>query len=106
MIAGPVLSVMTNSPILIGNELWAETRIALFQQSVDLRNEAHLMRGQKPRVSFGAKWVKDSISELFIDDVVRYAPIVTSDFDEDSMELLESGIKPKLTALQLHNGTL
>ncbi len=106
MIAGPVLSVMTNSPILLGKELWSETRIALFQQSVDLRNQAHLLRGQKPRVSFGSRWVKDSISELFIDDVVRYAPLVTAEFDEDSMSLLEDGIMPKLTALQLHNGTL
>jgi predicted transcriptional regulator len=106
MIAGPVLSVMTNSPILLGKELWHETRIALFQQSIDLRSESHLMRGQKPRVSFGTKWVKDNISELFIDDVVRYAPIVTSDFDEDSMSLLQKGIMPKLKALNLHNGTL
>lgn len=106
MIAGPVLSVMTNSPILLGKELWSETRIALFQQSVDLRNDAHLMRGQKPRVSFGSRWVEDSISELFIDDVVRYAPLVTSDFNEDSMASLNEGIMPKLTALQLHNGTL
>jgi len=106
MIAGPVLSVMTNSPILLGKELWHETRIALFQQSIDLRSESHLIRGQKPRVSFGTKWVKDDISELFIDDIVRYAPIVTSDFDEDSMSLLKKGIMPKLKALNLHNGTL
>jgi predicted transcriptional regulator len=106
MIAGPVLSVMTNSPILLGKELWHETRIALFQQSIDLRSDSHLMRGQKPRVSFGTKWVKDAIAELFIDDIVRYAPIVTSDFDEDSLSLLKKGIMPKLKALNLHNGTL
>jgi predicted transcriptional regulator len=106
MIAGPILSVMTNSPILLGKELWHETRIALFQQSIDLRSESHLMRGQKPRVSFGTKWVKEDISELFIDDIVRYAPLVTSDFEEDSMSLLKKGIMPKLTALNLHNGTL
>lgn len=106
MISGPVLSVMTNSPLLLGKELWSETRIALFQQSVDLRNESLLMRGQKPRVSFGTKWVKDSIAELFIDDIARYAPIVTSDFEENSLQQLEQGIMPKLKALNLHNGTL
>lgn len=105
-IAGPVLSVMTNSPILLGRELWSETRIALFQQSVDLRNKSHLVRGQKPRVSFGTNWVQNSIVELFIDDIVRYAPLVTSDFETDSLEDLKNGIMPKMKALNLHNGTL
>lgn len=36
-IAGPVLSVCVNSPVLIGRELWQESRIALFTQSVDTR---------------------------------------------------------------------
>ncbi|WAC00985.1 hypothetical protein N7U66_12375 [Lacinutrix neustonica] len=34
-IYGPILSVCTNSPLLFGKELWSETRIALFTQSVD-----------------------------------------------------------------------
>ncbi|WGH76464.1 CBS domain-containing protein [Tenacibaculum tangerinum] len=105
-IAGPMLSVMCNSPLLLGRELWKETRIALFQQSVDLRNPSYLLREQKPRVSFGNKWVKHSVLELFTDDISRHAPLVTSDFEEDSLALLEKGIMPKLQALNLHNGTL
>ena len=38
-IAGPVLSICTNSPLLLGKELWEETRIALFTQSVDTQIE-------------------------------------------------------------------
>ena len=105
-IAGPMLSVMSNSPILLSKELWSETRIALFQQSIDLRNKSYLLREQKPRVSFGESWVKDSVLELFTDDISRHAPLVTADFDEDSLEKLEQGIMPKLEALNLHNGTL
>ena len=105
-IAGPILSIMTNSPILLGRELWSETRIALFQQSIDLRNKSSLLREQKARVSFGNAWVKESIAELFTDDIARYAPLVTDDFKENSLELLEKGIIPKLNALNLHNGTL
>ena len=105
-IAGPILSVMTNSPLLLGRELWSETRIALFQQSIDLRNTSFLVREQKPRVSFGHDWVKESIIELFTDDISRYAPLVTTDFDSDSIEELQKGIKPELRALNLHNGTL
>lgn len=105
-IAGPVLAVMTNSPLLLGRELWSETRIALFRQSIDLRNTSHLLREQKPRVSFGNDWVKDSIVELFTDDISRYTPLVTKDFKENALDQLENGIKPKLEALNLHNGTL
>ncbi len=105
-IAGPVLSVMTNSPLLLGRELWSETRIALFQQSIDMRNTSYLLREQKPRVSFGNGWVKESILELFTDDIARYTPLVTAKFNEDSLQSLQQGVLPKLEALNLHNGTL
>lgn len=105
-IAGPVLSVMTNSPLLLNRELWAETRIALFKQSVDLRTTSHLLREQKPRVSFGNDWIYNSIMELFTDDVSRYTPLLTSNFADNSLELLNQGIMPQLKALNLHNGTL
>jgi len=105
-IAGPVLSVMTNSPMLLGRELWSETRIALFQQSIDLRNTSQLLREQKARVNFGNDWVRDSILEVFTDDVARYAPLVTSDLVGDPIEDLNKGIKPDLKAIGLHNGTL
>ncbi len=106
VIAGPLLSIMTNSPMLLGQELWSETRIALFQQSIDLRNVSHISREQKPRVSFGNSWVQNSILELFTDDIARYPPIVTSKFEENSIESVKKGIMPKLKALNLHNGTL
>ncbi|MEO9569882.1 MAG: CBS domain-containing protein [Polaribacter sp.] len=106
VIAGPLLSIMTNSPILLGKELWSETRIALFQQSIDLRNVTHFSREQKPRVSFGNNWIKDSILELFTDDISRYPPIVSSKFKEDSIEAVKKGIMPQLKAFNLHNGTL
>jgi CBS domain-containing protein len=105
-IAGPILSVMTNSPMLLGRELWSETRIALFQQSIDLRNTSQLLREQKARVSFGNDWVRESILEVFTDDVARYAPLVTADLSGNPIEDLKKGIKPELKAIGLHNGTL
>lgn len=105
-IAGPILSVMTNSPMLLGRELWSETRIALFQQSIDLRNTSQLLREQKARVNFGNDWVKESILEVFTDDVARYASLVTSELKGNPIEDLKNGIKPELKAIGLHNGTL
>ena len=106
VISGPMLSIMSNSPMLLGKELWSETRIALFQQSVDLRNQSFLLRGQKPRVSFGNKWLRNSIIEIYKDDIVRYTPILTSNFDENAVELLQQGKIPQLRALNIHNGTI
>jgi CBS domain-containing protein len=106
VIAGPVLSISANSPLLMGRELWSETRIALFQQSVDLRNRSYLLREQKPRVSFGTDWIKDSFIEIYQDDIVRYTPLLTTEFDEDALLKLKRGEVPKLQALRIHNGTI
>ena len=105
-ISGPVLSVMTNSSLLLGRELWSETRIALLQQSLDLRSKSHLLREQKPRVSFGNDWVKDSILELYTNDIARYAPLITTTFESDAIQDLKNGMTPELKALNLHSGTL
>jgi len=106
VIAGPVLSISANSPLLLGRELWSETRIALFQQSVDLRNRSYLLREQKPRVSFGSDWLKESFIELYQDDIVRYTPLLMTEIDEDAVMKLKEGKVPKLQALNVHNGTI
>ncbi len=105
-IAGPVLSITANSPLLLGRELWSETRIALFQQSVDLRNRSYLLREQKPRVSFGSGWIEKSIIELYQDDIVRYTPLLTTELKEDAVAKLKQGEIPKLEAIGVHNGTI
>ncbi len=51
-IAGPVLGVCVNSPLLLGRELWAETRIALFQQSIDTRGASKALKDRPGTGSF------------------------------------------------------
>jgi CBS domain-containing protein len=105
-IAGPVLSVVTNSPIMMGNELWSETRLALFHQSVDLRKTTRMPRNRQPRVSFGNQWIRESVAEIYKDDISRYTLLITSDLDEWSFEEAKKGNIPDLTALRVHNGTI
>lgn len=105
-ITAPVLAASTNSPVLLGKRLWRETRIALFQQSADTRSQVETMREMQPRVLFGNSWVKESVMEIFKEDVARYRVLVTTDIDEDSMQALEEGKVPQLRALRLHNGTI
>ncbi|MEJ2161761.1 MAG: CBS domain-containing protein [Robiginitalea sp.] len=106
-ISGPVLSVCTNSPMLMGRELWEETRIALFTQSVDTRKSTFLLNEREPRVGFGTAWATGSPADFFKQSIVRFRSLISTDFEEgDSLQQLEAGITPKLSALNLHNGTV
>ncbi|MCL6261441.1 CBS domain-containing protein [Aquiflexum sp. TKW24L] len=105
-ITGPVLAACCNSPLLFGKELWSETRIALFTQSVDIRTNSLLLNENQPRVSFESKWQTGSISDVFKDNIARFRSILTADFDDDSVDLINKGEIPLLKALCLHNGTV
>ncbi len=106
LIAAPVLAAAVNSPILLGRRLWQETRIALFQHAVDERSHSHIARLHPTRVSFGERWVKESVLEIYRDQVARFRTIMTGPVSEDSLEVLGRGGVPRLKALVLHNGTV
>lgn len=105
-ITGPVLASAVNSPILFGKRLWKETRVALFQQSVDTRQASDHLRETSPRVTFGNEWLKESILEIYKEDVARYRVMISNQIKEDVDELIKSGTPPQLKALQIHNGTI
>ncbi len=105
-IAGPVLAQCVNSPLLLGKELWQETRIALFQQSVDIRDVSIALRDQQARVTFGEDWVGGSIADFYKNEISRYRILLSRDIEESSMVKLSKGEIPKLKALSLHNGTI
>jgi CBS domain-containing protein len=106
-VAAPVLASSTNSPLLFGRRLWRETRIALFQQSVDTRPATGgEMRESQPRVSFGRQWVRESALEIFQEDLARFPVLLATQVDEDPFEAIEAGRAPKLQALRMHNGTV
>lgn len=103
----PVLAAATNSPMLFGRRLWNETRIALFQQSVDTRSSSSEgVREAPPRVDFGRQWVKESVVELFKENVARYRVLIAAEPEDDPIEVLDKGGVPTLRALRLHNGTI
>lgn len=105
-ISGPILAIATNSPLLLGRELWSETRIALFQQSIDTRKLSYTLKNEQPRVKFGHKWETGSIAEIFKDDIANHKVILSKEIETDSLTLLENGTIPKLPALNLHNSTI
>lgn len=106
VLAGPLMSLSCNSPVLFGKRLWAETRIALFQQSVDTRSKTLHTRDAPARVTFGSRFVEKSITEIFREDIARFRTLVGTDLDEDPMQVVAEGRAPQLKALRLHNGTI
>ncbi len=105
-ISGPILSVCANSPLLMGRELWQETRIALFTQSVDNRASNYIPTERESRVSFGRGWAKGSVADFYKESIVNFKSLLTADFKYDSLTELGKGNIPKLKALSLHNGTV
>jgi CBS domain-containing protein len=102
----PVLAAAVNSPLLFGRRLWAETRIALFQQSLDTRSHTASLRELQPRVRFGDAWVNASVAELFSDDLARFRVLLAGPVPPDPMAELDQGRLPRLEALQLYNSTV
>src|SRR6266498_3948716 len=105
-VTAPVLAAAVNSPLLFGHRLWQETRVALFQHSTDSRSRTQLARSQPTRVSFGDQWLKNSVVELFHDQISRFRPIMIAQPEEDPFQVLARGETPLLSALRMHNGTV
>ncbi len=105
-IAGPAMAAATNSPLLFGKRLWKETRIALFQQSVDTRVTKDHLRDRNARVMFGNDWVRKSILEIYREDIMRFRILLSTTLGKDSLKVLEKGGIPDLKALQVHNSTV
>ncbi|MDA9056921.1 CBS domain-containing protein [Flavobacteriaceae bacterium] len=105
-IAGPVLGACVNSPLLLGKELWSETRIALFQQSIDTRRVSFAQTEQQSRVTFGNSWFTGTIVDFYKHEISKFRTLLTKEIKSSSFDELKAGKIPKLTALNLHNGTI
>lgn len=106
LVTAPVLAAATNSPFLLGKRLWKETRIALFERSIDTRRPSPHVRSSRSRVSFGDQWVRHSVLEIFQQDVARFRALMTHEGAEDPFEVLSRKEVPRLESLSLFNGTV
>ena len=105
-VTGPLLATAVNSPILLGKRLWHETRIAVFEHSIDTRSKTHQERGLRPRVHFGDRWLEESATEIFKEDIARFRIVLTTETEDNPLGMIEQGTMPSLNALRLHNGTV
>ncbi len=95
--SAPLVAVSANSPYLFGKNLWAETRIPLFEQSVEVGGYEDNAHGPMRRVSFGSGYARQSIMECFTENLEHFPVLLPTLFDSPP---------EKFEHLRLHNGTL
>ncbi len=95
--AAPMAGVAANSPFLFGHDLWAETRIPLFEQSVAVGGLAGASQGPLRRVTFGSGYALRSLFECFAENALHYPVMLPMNFSE--------GLE-QMAHVRLHNGTI
>ncbi|MEM1190252.1 MAG: glutamate--cysteine ligase [Pseudomonadota bacterium] len=96
------LAISANSPGLFGHELWDETRVPLFKQSIDTRHTDRYRWSEPPRVCFGHGWLRRDPCEPFEQTVRLYRPLLPVCASVD----IASGTTPALDELRLHQSTV
>lgn len=91
-----LIAMSANSPYFFGKELWDESRIAIFEQAVELQSKSCKGKSIK-RVTLGNGYVENSLFELFEENLNDYPILLAEHNDNDPS---------KLTHLNLHNGTI
>lgn len=91
--SAPLVALAANSPFLFGRDLWAETRIPLFEQALSLHE-----RDYSERVTFGIRYLEDSLFGAFYANQQRYAVILPQSFEDEPPEMMSH--------VRLHNGTI
>jgi hypothetical protein len=95
--SGPLLAAAGNSPILFGKRLWRETRIPLFEQSVEAGGYAGLADANVRRAGFGLGYTQDSLTELFRENLDLYPVLLPMPLEEPA---------ERYPHVRLHNGAI
>lgn len=90
--SGPMVGLCANSPYLFGRNLWAETRIPLFEQAVSVGKWDYC-----ERVTFGVRYIEHSLFGVFQANRQRYPVLLPMLFDTPPHEMNHT---------RLHNGTI
>lgn len=95
--SAPIVAVSANSPFLFGLDLWAETRIPLFEQSIEIGGYDGAALEPLLRVSFGSGYAGKSILECFEENLEHFPVLLPTHLDSKPEEF---------NHLRLHNGTI
>jgi len=96
IVSAPLVAVCANSPYFFGKDLWDETRIPLFEQSVALRShESGACAGQS-RVTFGSGYIQHSLYEVFNENLQCFPVLLPAQLEDPE----------PMAHVRLHNGTI
>lgn len=96
-VSAATVAAAANAPALFRHLLWAETRIPLFEQAVEVGPMGEGHAGALSRVTFGSGYARGSLHTLFTENLDRYPVLLPVCPDAPASEL------PHLC---LHNGTI
>ena len=97
VLSAPLVAVGANAPFLFNKDLWYETRIPVFEQSVDVGGIGGAASGPIHRVTFGSQFARESLLECFHENLEHYPVLLPVTYDTDPEQL---------SYLRLHNGTI
>ncbi|NTV66135.1 MAG: hypothetical protein HGB06_00320 [Chlorobaculum sp.] len=97
VLSAPMAALSANSPFLFGRELWDETRIPLFEQAVNTPSFVDPAGRPVSRVTFGHDYVRESLREVFLENLDGFPVLLPVLFDNDP---------GMMHHLRLHNGTI
>ena len=97
ILSAPLVAVGANSPYLFFKNIWEETRIPLFEQAVDVGGYGNAATGPMKRVSFGTGYARNSLLELFNENLNHFPVLLPEQSSSDISELKH---------LRMHNGTI
>ncbi|MBI1213269.1 MAG: hypothetical protein GC190_17525 [Alphaproteobacteria bacterium] len=95
--SAPTVAIAANAPYLFGHDLWDETRIPLFEQSVFIDSYRDQNGDHIGRVKFGEGYCKTSFMELFLENLDDYEPL---------LPMVSTSDVGWLDHLRLQNGTI
>jgi len=90
-----LVGIAANSSLVLGRRGWLESRIPVFEQSVDTRNANERACGDTARVFFANGWI-NSVADLFTENL-EYQPILPE---------VHADAADPFHHVQFHNGTI
>ncbi len=96
-LSAATVAMSCNSPFLFGRDLWDETRVPLFEQSVSLSTFAGQAHQRIGRVGCGSDCAHESLFEFFEENLNVFPVILPQPFKSEDEQFMH---------LKLHNGTI
>ena len=97
ILSAPLVAVGANAPFMFNKDLWYETRIPVFEQSVAVGGIGGAASGPVHRVGFGGNYARESLFECFVENVDHFPILLPVSYDAEPEQL---------HYLRLHNGTI